>query len=121
VASSYLLRRRICAGAITARETRFAESPVRFVVRSQKDAPVISWPGRAFEPVLLMSGRLVMGGGGVLMRLGGVLVGLARVFVSGFVVAGGMVLCCCVVGLCSVLVVLGCLLVCVVCHVRISL
>jgi hypothetical protein len=55
------------------------------------------------------------------MGLGGVLVRFDRVLVGGFVVAGGMVLCCCVMGLCSVLVVLGCLLVCVVCHVRVSL
>jgi hypothetical protein len=55
------------------------------------------------------------------MRLGRVLVRFDRVLVRGFVVSGGMVLCCCVVGLCGVLVVLGCLLVCVVCHVRVSL
>jgi hypothetical protein len=50
------------------------------------------------------------------MGLGGVLVGLHRMFVGGFVITVGMILGCRVVGLRCVLVMLCCLLVCVVCH-----
>jgi hypothetical protein len=54
-------------------------------------------------------GRMLMGGDGVFVRLLGMIEG-------GGMISLCMVLCCCVVGLCSVLMVLRCLLMCVVCH-----
>ena len=57
--------------------------------------------------LLMRVGRVLVGGGGVLVRLYSMLEG-------GSMISLCMVLCCCVVGRCSVLVVLRCLLVCVV-------
>jgi hypothetical protein len=54
-------------------------------------------------------GRMLMGSSGVFVRLLGMLEGGGMISIC-------MVLCCCVVGLGSVLMVLRCLLVCVVCH-----
>jgi hypothetical protein len=50
------------------------------------------------------------------VRLGGVFVGLHSMLMGSFVVAIRMVLGCCMMRLCSLLVVLRSLLVCVVCH-----
>jgi hypothetical protein len=52
---------------------------------------------------------MLMGSSGVFVRLLGMLEGGGMISIC-------MVLCCCVVGLGSVLMVLRCLLVCVVCH-----
>jgi hypothetical protein len=59
--------------------------------------------------LLMRVGRVLVGSGGVFVRLHGMLVGSGMIALC-------MMLCCCVVGLCSVLMMLRCLLVCVVCH-----
>jgi hypothetical protein len=52
----------------------------------------------------------------MLVRLGGVFVGLYSMLMGGLVVAICMVLGCCVMGFCCVLVVFRSLFVCLVCH-----